>query len=237
MKIKLFLIIALFATNIASTFAHAVWIESKSNGVKGNPQEVKIFFGEYTTGDIRPTQKWFSNLKDFKLELIAPDGSKSTLSTSADSLFYKTSFTPTQDGTYILSIVHNVAAIYQNAKLQYYAFANVAVGDHVKPNKFFPADASLILSPSKSVVKLNEPVSHQLIFKQSPLAKERITIVNPDKKKVEVETDQNAQFDFNPALKGGYFLEAFAEDKTPGKFDGKDFEKVWHVVTNYIEIK
>jgi len=236
MKIKIILFIALFTLSVSSAFAHALWIETASTGKKGQAQEVKIFFGEYTTSDISATKKWFSNLKDFNLVLTAPDGTTTQLKATVDSSFYKTSFTPNQDGTYLLSIVHIVKDLYQNAKLQYYAFSSVTVGNG-SINKFYPADASLTIRPSKLVLSANESAAHQLIFNKAPLAKERITIISPDKKKLELETANDGQFNFNPTQKGGYFLEAFAEDKTPGKFDGKDYEKVWHVVTYYTTVK
>lgn len=231
------LFIVLLTLSISSAFAHALWIETSSVGRKGQAQEVKIFFGEYTTNDISGTRKWFSNLRDFTLVLTAPDGTKTTLKALADSLFFKTSFIPNQDGTYLLSVVHNVRDLYQNAKLQYYAFANVAVGDNASLNKLFPSDASLTIRPSKLILKTNEAALHQLIYNKLPLAKERITIISPDQKKIEIETDNDGQFNFNPTQKGDYFLEAFAEDKTPGKFEGKDFEKIWHVVTYFTNIK
>ncbi|WP_169306800.1 DUF4198 domain-containing protein [Pedobacter polaris] len=237
MKTKMILLVALFTVSISSASAHALWLETASTGAKGQAQEVKAFFGEYTTSDISATKKWFSNLKDFNLVLTAPDGTKTTLKTTADSLFYKASFTPNQDGTYLLSVVHVVKDLYQNAKLQYYAFASVTIGTNKNLNNAFPAEASLTIRPSKLVLHTNESASHQLVFNKAPLAKERITIISPDQKKLEVETDKDGRFNFNPIQKGGYFLEAFAEDKTPGKFDGKNYEKVWHVVTYFTEIK
>ncbi len=234
---KFILSIAFLALSVSSTFAHALWIETSSNGKKGHSQEVKIFFGEYTTKDISETKKWFSNLRDFSLVLTAPNGTKTTLKATTDSLFFKASFIPNQDGTYLLSVVHSVKDLYQQAKLQYYALASVTVGENAGLNQLFPPDASLTIRPSKLLLKTNETALHQLIYNEQPLAKERITIISPDQKKLELETDKDGRFTFNPTQKGGYFLEAFAEDKTSGKFDGKDYEKVWHVVTYFTEIK
>jgi uncharacterized GH25 family protein len=234
---KLALLISLSLLAISSTFAHALWIETATTGKKGQVQPIKIFFGEKTTNDISTTKKWFSNLKDFDLILIAPDGIKTHLQPTADSLFYNASFTPDKDGTYLLSIVHHVKDLYQQAKLNYYAFASVTIGDITTLNKSFPADASLTIRPSKLLLKMNDAASHQLIYQQASLAKERITIISPDKKKLELETDKDGLFNFNPTQKGGYFLEAFVEDARPGSFEGKNYEKVWHVVTYFTTIK
>lgn len=237
MKNKIILFIALFTLSMSSAFAHALWIQTASTGKKGQPQEVKVFFGEYSAKDISNTKKWFSNLKDFNLVLIAPNGTKTVLKTSPDSLYFKTTFTPEQDGTYILSVVHMVKDLYQNAKLQYYAFANVSVGTNAQLNKAFPTNAHLTIRPEQPVLASSQSASHQLIYNNAPLAKERITIIAPDYKSSELETDKNGQFNFSPSQKGAYFLEAFAEDNKPGQFDGKAYEKVWHVVTYFTEIK
>lgn len=236
MKVRISLIIALLLFSISNIFAHAVWIETASAGKKGQAQQVKVFFGEYSEKDISATKKWFSNLRDFTLELTSPDGKKTTLKTVADSLFFKADFTPTQEGTYVVSVVHIVKDLYQNAKLQYYAFANVNIGNG-KVNTAFPVDANLVIKPSKAVVKLNETVAHQLIYNKAPLAKEKITVIAPELNKTEVETDSEGKFAFNPKQKGGYFLEAFKEENTPGTFDGKPYEKVWHVITYFTTIQ
>ena len=73
MKKTGFLIIAFLLFGITNVFAHALWIETPSTGKKGVAQEVKIFFGEFSENDITPTDKWFSDLKDFELVLLTPD--------------------------------------------------------------------------------------------------------------------------------------------------------------------
>lgn len=128
MKTKLSLLLFLIAFSVTTAFSHALWIETASNGIKGQAQEVKIFFGEYEANEPDSAAKWFSNLKSFKLVLTAPNGSTKVLTASPDVHFFKANFTPDQNGTYKLSVVHEVADVYEKGKLMYYAFADVAVG-------------------------------------------------------------------------------------------------------------
>ena len=236
MKTKLLLLFFFVGFGISSAFSHAMWIETASTGKKGQTQEVKIFFGEYEHKEIDSAAKWFSNLKDFKLVLTAPNGTTKVLTTSPDVFFYKATFTPDQNGTYKLSVVHEVADIYEKAKIEYYAFADVAVGS-TKLNATFPAEAALTIRPEKQVTKVGESAAHQVIYNKAPFANQKLTIVNPERKGTPAETDADGKFTFKPAQKGNYFIEGFTEEKTTGKLNGKDYEKVWHLVTYTTQIK
>ncbi|RDC54789.1 DUF4198 domain-containing protein [Pedobacter chinensis] len=230
MKTKLSLLFFLVAFSVSSAFAHALWIETPANGKKGQAQEIKIFFGEYEANEPDSAAKWFSNLKEFKLVLTAPNGTTKVLTASPDVYFYKASFTPDQNGTYKLSVVHEVATVYEHAKIEYYAFADVNVGNS-KINTAFPVEAALTIRPDKHVLKVGESSIHQVIYNKAPFANQKITLVNPERKTIPTETDENGKFTFKPEQKGNYFLEAFTEEKVPGKLNGKDYEKVWHLVT------
>ncbi|MDQ1141296.1 putative GH25 family protein [Pedobacter agri] len=230
MKTKLSLLVLLLAFSVTNVFSHALWIETTANGKKGQAQEVKIFFGEYEANEPDSAAKWFSNLKQFKLVLTAPNGATKVLTASPDVHFFKASFTPDQNGTYKLSVVHEVADIYEKGKLLYYAFADVAVGGS-KVNTAFPADAALTIRPGKYVQKAGESATYQVIYNKTPLAKQKLTVVNAERKVVPTETDADGKFTFKPEQKGNYFLEAFTEEKASGKLNGKDYEKVWHLVT------
>ncbi|MEE1946587.1 DUF4198 domain-containing protein [Pedobacter sp. KR3-3] len=232
---KIALVLTLLALSSSGAFAHALWIETASTGKKGQAQEVKIFFGEYEENEPDSAAKWFSNLKDFSLVLTAPNGATKILTTVADVHCFKASFTPDQDGTYTLSVVHEVKAIYEHAKIEYYAFTHVAVGNAPKINLTYPANALFTIRPSAAVVKAGASVPHQVLYNKVPFATQKLTVVDTERKKQEPVTDANGKFDFKPAQKGNYFLEAFKEEATPGELDGKKYDKVWHVVTYFVQ--
>lgn len=235
MKIRIILLLALFTTGISTAFAHALWIETSSTGKKGAPQTVKVFFGEY---EEKPdsTAKWFSNMSKFSLVLTAPNGETKILDSKADVSFYAATFTPDQDGVYRLSVVHEVAEIYDNAKIEYYAFADVAVGKATTLNSNYPKAAQLSFRPRQTWAKANGDASYDIKLNNKSFVAQKITIVNPDRKKQEQETDSNGQITIKPVQKGSYFLEAFYEDKTAGSLGDKKFEKTWHVATYFTKV-
>jgi len=235
MKTKISLLVLFIAFSISSAFSHALWIETSSTGQKGKAQEVKIFFGEYESKEPDTAAKWFSNLKDFKIMVTAPNGKSQFLTTAQETLFYKGTFTPDQDGVYKLSVVHEVAAVFEHAKIEYYAFADVAVGSGKKVAGF-PAGAALTLQPEKNTTKTAE-TAYIALLNKAAFAKQKIAIVNPDGSKQNPETDDKGKFVANTTQKGNYFIEAFTEDKTPGQLNGKDYEKVWHLATYFTEVK
>ncbi|WP_443944844.1 DUF4198 domain-containing protein [Pedobacter sp. AW1-32] len=235
MKTKISLLVLFIAFSVSTAFAHALWIETSSTGQKGQPQEVKIFFGEYESKAPDTAAKWFSNLKDFKILVTAPNGKSQFLTTTEKTLFYTGTFTPDQDGVYKLSVVHEVAAVFEHAKIEYYAFADVAVGSGKKVAGF-PSGATLTLQPEKNAAKASE-TTYIALWNKAAFAKQKIAIVNPDGSKQNPETDEKGKFVANTTQKGNYFIEAFTEDKKPGKLNGKDYEKVWYLATYFAEVK
>jgi len=80
-KTLLTILISLLSLQFAS--AHALWIETQTNGKLNQKHTVKVYYGEYAEGLVDPIDKWYSDVKDFDLILIAPDGSKKTLEKTA----------------------------------------------------------------------------------------------------------------------------------------------------------
>lgn len=227
---KKILTLLLFVALTATSYGHALWIETTTNGKKGVAQKVKIFFGEYGSKEIDSAAKWYSNLKDFKIILTAPNGTKQELKTKASVFHYEANFTPTQDGQYVLSVVHHVKDLYENAKIDYYALANVFVGKAVVKNQL-AEDIALSIAPTKTTFALGQANPHLVKLNLEAFKNQKITVIGPDKKAETVETDANGSLNFNPKQKGAYFLEAFYEEKKSGTQGGKSYDKIWHVVT------
>ncbi|MBB6237080.1 hypothetical protein HDC90_001698 [Pedobacter sp. AK013] len=242
MKTKISLVALFLAFSISNVFAHALWIETSATGKKGQLQEVKVFFGEYESNEPDSAAKWFSNLKDFKLVLTAPNGTTKVLTSTPDVHFFKANFTPEERGFYRLSIVHEVAAIYEHAKIEYYTYANVfvtdgdAIGDGPKYSPLFPANA-LFTVHLDSAPELGKLASPEFVFNKSAFVNQRISMIDPNRKKLELKTDESGKCNFKVEKSGKYFIEAFKEDKTPGKLNGKNYDKVWHLVTYTTEVK
>jgi len=237
MKTKIITLFCLCFFSISGAFAHALWIETSSTGKKGQAQEIKIFFGEYESKELDSASKWFSNLKAFSLVLTDPNGKTKILPTTAEILNYKASFVPDQDGLYLLSIIHEVATVYEHAKIEYYAFTNVAIGNAQKLTTSYPENALLNITPSNTLLKKGISTHYIAKYKGNAFAKQKLTVILPNGKQENPVTDENGQFIFTPEQKGNYLFEAFTEEKTLGLLNGKDYEKIWHLVTVFSEVK
>lgn len=227
---KKILTLLLFVAIAATSYGHALWIETPTNGKKGVAQKVKVFFGEYGSKEIDSAAKWYSNLKAFKLVLTSPNGNRQELKTKARSFYYEADFTPTQDGQYTLSIVHHVKHLYENAKIDYYALANVFVGKAMLNNQL-DKDLTLSITPTQATFAAGKESSHLVKLNQNPFKSQKLTVVGPEKKSDTIETNGNGLLNFTPKQKGTYFLEAFHEEKKSGSQAGKNYDKIWHVVT------
>ncbi|PST83347.1 nickel transport complex protein, NikM subunit, transmembrane [Pedobacter yulinensis] len=228
-KPVLFILLLMFGC--VQAFAHALWIETKTRGTKGQKQDVKVFFGEYADNERDSTAKWFSNLRSFELALTGPDGKRVILPTTQETGFYSASFTPEKDGLYTLSIVHEVADVYNAGKLQYYALADVQVGTKAgKHSCTAPFDITGLAG-----AKAGKDAKLALHFDKKPLAAHPITLVAPGAKPVEIKTGTNGEAAWKPVA-GAHFLEAVREEKKAGTHQGKPYETIWHMVTLFTEV-
>lgn len=227
---KKILTLLLFVAFAATSYGHALWIETSTKGKKGVAQKVKVFFGEYGSKEIDSTAKWYSNLKDFKIILTLPNGNRQELKTKPNVFHYEASFTPTQDGQYTLTIVHHVKELYKSAKIDYYALANVFVGKATLNNRLAD-DVALSIAPTKTTFAVEQTNPYLVKLNQTAFKNQKITVIGPDKKDETLETDANGVLNFTPKQKGPYFLEAFYEEKKSGNQEGKSYDKIWHVVT------
>lgn len=232
---KITILFLLTVVSIIKTQAHALWLQAPATAKKGQATEVRVFFGEYHEKEADSAQKWFSNLKNFELQLISPTGKITKLDAVADTKSYKANFTPSEDGTYLLSVVHHVADVYSKAKIEYYAFAQTVVGK-ASNNVAFPQAALLNFKPSKPFGKTGQVTPLTLSFKNDKKADQKIEVITPAFAKEEIKTDANGVVNFTPKQAGPYFIEAFVEEKATGEQNGKPYEKVWHVVTYFNEI-
>ncbi|MCH5690435.1 hypothetical protein LWM68_43105 [Niabella sp. W65] len=172
-KVLLFLVTLLV---YQLTWGHAIWIETPPTGSKNKIQEIKVFFGEYADNDITPAEKWFSDLKDFKIVAIAPDGSIETLTTVTGTNHYKSSFMPKQEGVYTISLQHPVKDLYHGTKIHYFSSATVKVGKADIGNE--PTrNKSLIslLAKDAAIATINQKVKIVALFEGKPAAKKRST--------------------------------------------------------------
>ena len=112
-NLSLAALLALLLLLPAATKAHTMWIDTPFEGHIGQPQTVRIFFGEFSLRMISSADRWFSDIANCRLTLLAPDGTRIPLEKAPSDSCYTASFTPTTDGWYLLYFEHTVRDVWK----------------------------------------------------------------------------------------------------------------------------
>ena len=242
MKKNILLVLMLFlATN---TFAHYLWIETNPVGKEHEKHEIKVRFGEYTYGVIEQVNgDAFQGVNDFQLWLIAPDGSKTTLTVNPEKDHYTTSFVPTQKGTYTIALDNKSMKVLDYTaydfgifKPQYHAKARVVVGNGIDKTKETNPEGIEIIDLSDDKPGKDQQVTLKVLFKGKPLAKNEIVIYVADLWSKTLETDENGQVSLKLPWQTMYTVEVTYNEQVPGSFNNTAYEFIWHCATYCIPL-
>lgn len=236
MKLQKILSILMLACN--TLFGHALWIETNTSGKSGQAQEVKIFLGEYAANERDSTQNWFSNMREFSLFLIAPDGKKSQLMATANGNHFKASFTPTVAGTHVLSIDHVVTEVYGGSKIHYYALAQVTVNGSTAGSNNLASNADfLVLTNTTAKHKTNSPEKVQLQYKKANVKEGSLAVQSPEGWAKTFKADASGFVSFVPFWTGLYLLEGSFTEQVSGVHETKEYKRVWHCTTYCLPVE
>ncbi|MFB6457847.1 hypothetical protein ACE38W_21430 [Chitinophaga sp. Hz27] len=228
---KKLLFSALLCCCMHTLFAHALWIETIATGKKGQAQEVKIFLGEYADNERDSISNWFSNMKEFSLYLITPDGVKQKLDCVPAGDHFRATFTPATDGAYVLYVDHTVKEVYGESKIHYYAQGIVRVNTSKGLDNLHQNDFVLIEQPSKAP-KINVPLQVALSHKtKKELPDAALTVQSPQGWTKKIKPLVGESYSFIPAWQGRYLLEGTFTENETGLHEGKPYQRIWHCVT------
>lgn len=232
MNIKSFYTLLLCLVSFQFASAHALWIETQSNGKLNQKHTVKVFYGEYAEGLVDPIDKWYSDVKDFDLILIAPDGSKKTLEKTAASDHFEASFVPTENGSYVLSVVKAAKEAYETMKFEFSSTAFVQVGNGSNKINTLPFHVESTVKNPK--VGSNLEV---LVLENGQAENEReVIVMGPEGWTKTLHTDNQGKASFKPLVKGKYIIEASRIDEKVEDWHGQKIEKIWKGSTYSIQV-
>jgi len=233
MKTKL--LITLFISIIATqmSFAHALWIETSSNGSLNKKHTVKVFYGEYAEQAIDPVDKWYSDVKDFDLYLISPSGTKTKLDKKSNIDHFESEFIPSENGTYTLSIVHGAKEPYETMRFEFSSVAFVTVGK----GQATSTKAPFHLKPNNSNPKVGNDLEISVLNDGLGQKETEVIIMGPEGWTKTVHSDENGKISFKPLAVGKYIIEASKTEDKAEEWDGKKIEKIWRGSTLAIQVK
>lgn len=226
---------ALFSVALMSaSVAHALWIETDLNAIMGKPHPVKIFYGEYAAKEFETIGKWYSDVDTFALWLIAPDGEKTQLNYASADNHYVASFTPDQQGMYVLLVGHTAKAVNRGYVYQFNASAEVTVGKSagtLQPTTEINDLYLQIVKGSKgkaTVVKA--------YYKGKPASEIAVTVSGPTGWSKSFKTNKDGVFTFEPLWKGTYAIEGFYTSDETGIHNEKNYDHIWRCATTRVEL-
>lgn len=230
-KTLLTLLISLVSLQFAS--AHALWIETQTNGKLNQRQTVKVFYGEYAEGLVDPIDKWYSDVKDFDLILISPDGSKKTLEKTAATDHFEASFLPKENGKYILYVVKPAKEAYETMKFEFSATALVQVGNGSNKFNALPFHIeSKVLNP-----KVGTDLEIQVLENGQAEKEREVIIMAPNGWTKALKSDSNGKINFKPIVPGKYIIEASKTEDRKEIWESQNIEKIWKGTTMTLFVK
>lgn len=213
--------------------AHAIWIESNPVGIKNQSHTIRIYYGEYASGEIEKTKDWYSDLNLLKLNLVdSKDRIDLKLIDKGDHL--EATFIPFQDGVYQVFVSHAARELGGTTRYEFLAQSQIQVGN----------DAASAAAPLPShfkfhnkVFKANDQIEIQLIRENSPVANEEILVMSPNGWSKSYKTDNQGKIKAEAIWPGTYVIENSHMTDQSGNWNDKTYSKNWQGLTSSFQVK
>lgn len=228
----LVLLVALLCSSLSQTVdAHALWIESSSSSAQKNAvQTVKVFYGEYEHGTRDLIKEWYSDLKALELYVQHPNGQSTRLETRVADDHLAASFTPEQDGLYLIHTTHAAGELGGQTKYIFSASLPIVVGesDLMITN---PKEIDLLAFVAPREHRLNQTVDIYLLDKGSIPEPTNVTVISAEGWAKTFKSDAEGKVSFSPLWKGMYVVETSKYLPNEGVWNGKPHTHVWQSAT------
>lgn len=231
-----FIILLFLLANVAIVQAHALYIDTDAIGKAGKTQEVKIYYSEFEDRKVEKVTDWYSDVADFELWLVQPDGQKIKLNTTKKEDHFVSDFTPLKNGKYRLEISHIAEDPGKETAYQFNAFAEVTVGRAGAGAKITQTVPDLLLI-EQFIGKEAKVKAYKTYFKGKPAEGISATLFLPSGEKKTFTSNSEGILEIPLKEKGIHFLEATSFQKNEaGKTKKAPYESVWRCATQKIEV-
>jgi hypothetical protein len=234
--IRSIILLAFIFLTCQSGFAHALWIEANATAEKGQTQEVKVFYGEFATGELEPVEKWYADVKSFSLWLTGPNQQPVKIALTQKENHFVASFTPQSEGIYYLSVQHEASEIAGNTKYEFSSVAMVKVGQKAEANHQVVKNTLKVLTP-QNAAKIASATTVKVYLDGNPHANGKVLVTSEQGWGKEFTTNEAGEITFSPIWKGKYVLEATNFKKGAGELNGKPYESTWQGATAVMYVK
>jgi hypothetical protein len=209
-------------------FAHGYWIELEGSHRINEAVTVKLIFGEYSLAEKLSGEK-LDRMKDIKVFLTLPDGSKKAISMTQQTDCWKGEFFPTQEGLY------TITGINDTREVQDWTKHGLGI---TRPVQYLKAEYRIGTDRQKTgranwldidVRKTGERKYELFLTRDGqPVDTCLVTIVNPAGEEEEIKTGKDGKVVFTTSATGMYLVGVQWVDENPGVFRGKEYKTIRH---------
>ncbi|WP_392447216.1 DUF4198 domain-containing protein [Capnocytophaga canis] len=225
--------IVLFCLAITAK-AHTVWLETNTSGKLNKQHEVKIFFGELESPTF--SEKWFSDIRDIDVKVTYPSGKVESLQKTKRESHYVAFFTPTEKGTYTVSVAHLVKDVFREMKITYQSVAFVNVNSKEKKELQF-GNLPVQLSAENTDFKVGQKNKIKILKEGNVAEKERVNISYENGWGQSFRSNNKGEISFTLPWKGKYIVEYSYSKKETGTHNGADYKSDYQTITYVIYAK
>ncbi|SFS31412.1 DUF4198 domain-containing protein [Sphingobacterium wenxiniae] len=225
-RVLLFLAIVLGGNQVVT--AHAVWLACDPVGNPNQPHTVRVYYGEYATGELEETKDWYSDLRELVLYWVSPNGEQQTLKLEDKGQFLEGTFVPKQEGIYQLFSNHPTKDLGGETRFEFVAQASVQIGKSVqRAGKL--SDYQLQVDPKNYTAQSKIPVSLQK--DGNPIARQEILVMSEAGWSKTYKTDAQGQIQVDAIWPGRYVIEFGHAEEQEGIWNGKPYKRAWQGIT------
>ncbi|RZJ57571.1 MAG: DUF4198 domain-containing protein, partial [Flavobacterium sp.] len=152
--------------------------------------------------------------------------------------YYSGWFTPKANGTYTLLMNNNQIDVIDYTqynfgifKTHYHSTAKVAVGGTPANGASTNAEGLSVIDASKKSNDINKEITLQVLYKGKAIADTEVTVFVADQWSKKLTTDAAGEVKFNLPWNTKYVIEVTKKEEVPGKYNGKDYQFIWHCAT------
>jgi hypothetical protein len=122
-------------------------------------------------------------------------------------------------------------------KPQYHSKTKVVVGGTPSAIQTTNAEGIEIIDLGNAPFAVNGEVKLQVLFKGKPLVKNELVLSIDGQWTKKLWTGEDGTVSFKLPWNTLYTAEAIYDEKTPGSFNGKEYQYIWHCATYCFESK
>ncbi|GHE33020.1 DUF4198 domain-containing protein [Sphingobacterium griseoflavum] len=230
----LLLVFVAFLVGGQTAAAHAIWLESAPNAGKGQSHEIRVYYGEYATAELEKTTDWYSDLRSLKLFVIKPDQTQMELSLEDKDDHFIASFTPEEDGTYLVYTTHPTKDLGGKTRYEFTSQLAVQVG---KSAGAAQSKLAYQLAVDTKVFKKGDKVAIRLTKEGQGLAGQDVLLMSESGWSKTYKTDAQGIATVDVLWAGKYVAEFGHSEEATGTWHGAPYSATWQGITTSFYVK